>query len=253
MISPSIAYKHYHSARMRFLKPALVDYFIATLSSHLGPVLREKLADGLLELIDQYLPPLSRLKPGQILWRALDKDTRADSRYPKYVPVILTLVDDTDIQALEKGTSVANRRRHTIARLYREAYQQGGLLSTRDVALLLWQDGTSVSKQRIHYEQTHQCILPHTGALHDVGSTVTHKRQIVEKVVFEKKDPAAVARECHHSQRAVDKYLRDYQRVTMAYNLQQDLTFVHQVTGIAPHVIKQYLEIQKNGSSNTKK
>ena len=251
MISPSFAYKHYHSARMRFLKPALEDYFIATLSSHLGPVLREKLADGLLELIDQYLPPLSRLKPGQVLWRALDKRTRADSRQPKFVPVILTLVDDSDIQALEKDTSVVSRRRHTIARLYRQAYKQGGLLSTRDVALLLWKDGTSVSKQRIHYEQTHQCILPHTGALHDVGSTVTHKRQIVEKVIFEKKDPMAVARECHHSQRAVDKYLKDYQRVISAYTIRPDINFVKQVTGIAPHVVKQYLEIHKNGSSNS--
>jgi len=253
MISPSFAYKRYHSARMRFLKPALEDYFVATLSSHLGPVLREKLADGLLELMDQYLPPLSRLKPGQMLWRALDKRTRADSRQPKFVPVILTLVDDSDIQMLESETPVASQRPHAIARLYRQAYEQGGLLSTRDVALLLWQGEASVSKQRIKYELMHQCILPHTGALHDMGSTVTHKRQIVEKVVFEKKDPVAVARECHHSQRAVDKYLKDYQRVITAHDSKPDVDFIHRVTGIAPHVIKQYLEIQKHGTSTTHK
>jgi len=83
------------------------------------------------------LPPLSRLKPGQMLWRALDKRTRADSRQPKFVPVILTLVDDSDIQMLESATPVASQRPHAIARLYRQAYEQGGLLSTRDVALLL--------------------------------------------------------------------------------------------------------------------
>ena len=86
-----------------------------------------------------------------------------------------------------------------------------------------------------------------------MGSTVTHKRQIVEKVVFEKKDPVAVARGCHHSQRAVDKYLKDYQRVITAHDSKPDVDFIHRVTGIAPHVIKQYLEIQKHGTSTTHK
>ena len=99
------------------------------------------------------LPPLSRLKPGQMLWRALDKRTRADSRQPKFVPVILTLVDDSDIQMLENETPVASQRPHAIARLCRQAHEQGGLLSTRDVALLLWQGEASVSKQRIKFSE----------------------------------------------------------------------------------------------------
>ena len=63
----------------------------------------------------------------------------------------------------------------------------------------------------------------------------------------------AVARECHHSQRAVDKYLKDYQRVITAHDSKPDVDFIHRVTGIAPHVIKQYLEIQKHGTSTTHK
>ena len=86
-----------------------------------------------------------------------------------------------------------------------------------------------------------------------MGSTVTHKRQIVEKVVFEKKDPVAVARECHHSQRAVDNYLKDYQRVVTAYAFKPNITFIHKVTVIAPHVIKQYLEIQNHGLPDIEK
>ena len=41
-----------------------------------------------------------------------------------------------------------------------------------------------------------------------MGSCISHKTAIVRKVVLEKKDPADVARECNHSQRAVDHYLK---------------------------------------------
>jgi len=80
-----------------------------------------------------------------------------------------------------------------------------------------------------------------------VGSTVTHKRQIVEKVIFAKKDPASAAKECHHSRRAMDTYLKDYQRVATAYELKPEINFIHDVTGLAPHVINRYLEILKLG------
>ena len=82
----------------------------------------------------------------------------------------------------------------------------------------------------------HNCILPHTGALHDMGSTISHKKTIVQKVVFEKKDPADVARECNHTQRAVDNYLKDYNRVKTAYKYKRDIDFIHNVTGIAKYV-----------------
>ena len=76
-----------------------------------------------------------------------------------------------------------------------------------------------------------------------MGSCISHKGTIVRKVVAEKKDPADVAQECRHSQRAVDCYLKDYHRVKTAYEHKQNLDYIHMVTGIAKHVVKEYVEI----------
>ena len=99
---------------------------------------------------------------------------------------------------------------------------------------------------RLQYEKEHDCLLPHTGLLHDMGSCISHKKTIIRKVIVEKKDPFDVARECNHSQRAVDRYLKDFYRVKTAYRQNKDKNYVHIVTGIAKHVVKQYIEIINN-------
>jgi hypothetical protein len=130
-----------------------------------------------------------------------------------------------------------------IARMIQEAYHQGGILSSRDLGLITLRQPSATSSIRRHFEHHHNCTLPHTGALHDMGSTVSHKAIIVRKVVLEKKDPAAVARESNHSQRAVDRYLKDYHRVKTLHSLKYDVEFIHLATQIAKHVIVQYLNI----------
>ena len=76
-----------------------------------------------------------------------------------------------------------------------------------------------------------------------MGSCVTHKGLVVRKAILEKKDPAQVARECNHSQAAVDRYLKDYHRIKTLYDLGQDIDFIHLATEVAKHVIKQYIAL----------
>ena len=211
-----------------------------------GPIIREKLADELIRLFEQQSPPITRLQPGQLLWNALDKNTRGDSPVRRFTPVVLSLVTPTDIEQLEQGTKPSVIAQHTVARMMHEAYQQGGILSTRDVALIMHRYTGAVSKLRIQYENDQHCILPHTGALHDMGSTISHKAAIIHKVIIQKKDPTLVAKECNHSQQAVDRYLKDYNRVKIIHQYTPDSDFIHQVTGIAKHVVKQYINIIKN-------
>ena len=109
--------------------------------------------------------------------------------------------------------------------MIREAYQQGAVLSTRDLSLLLVSGAAYLSQLRIEYEKEHKTILPHTGVIHDMGTTLTHKRIIIYKHVVEKKDPSIVARETNHSQLAVDKYLKDYNRVKTLVNDKKMLIF----------------------------
>ena len=211
-----------------------------------GPVVRENIAEALINLFNSLCPESSKLKPGQIIWNALDKRTRADSKNRRYKPVILSLITDDDVSLFEKGNSVSTTRKNVMARMIREAYQQGGVLSTRDLSLLLVSSSSYLSQLRIEYEKEHKTILPHTGVIHDMGTTLTHKRIIIYKHVVEKKDPSIVARETNHSQPAVDRYLKDFYRVKTLVNDNKDINFIHHTTNIARPVIKQYLQIINN-------
>jgi hypothetical protein len=243
MIPKSSRVKHYQSAQERFLKPALKNFFATEFPRLFGPVMRENLAEALLQLMAQVHPERQRLQPGQILWNALDKHTRGDSPKRKYVPVVLSLVTEDDVKLMASGACRTTVTKQAIARIVREAYQQGGILSMRDVALLTLRTDSYVSVLRKRYEKEHDTILPHTGVLHDMGSCISHKSVIVRKVILEKKDPADVARETAHSQKAVDRYLNDYHRVKSVYDYHQDAQYIHLVTGIAKHVVKEYVEI----------
>ena len=246
MIAKSDNVKHYSAAKERFLKPVIMNFFRNEFPKFFGPILREKLADELISLFNKNSPEIKRIKPGQLLWNALDKNTRGDSPNRKFVPVVLSIVTQEDIKQLEDGIRPPVIAKNTIARIINEAYQQGGILSTRDIALLTLRNIEYASRMRIEYENEHQIILPHTGALHDMGSTLTHKVAIIYKVVVQKKDPSVAARETRHSQKAVDRYLKDYYRVKTVYEQNTDISFIHMATGISKHVVIQYINFIRN-------
>lgn len=243
MIPKPTSEKKYSSAHDRFLKPSIMNFFERECPSLGGPIIRENITDALIDILNAYCPESSRLKPGQVIWTALDKRTRADSPKRRYKPVILSLVTDEDVSMFENGSSIALIRQNVIARMMREAIQQGGILSTRDLSLLLISNSSHLSHLRIEYENEHQTTLPHTGSLHDMGTTITHKRMIIYKYVVERKDPSIVSRETNHSQLAVDKYIKDYNRVKTLVNDDKNADFIHHTTNISRPVIKQYLQI----------
>jgi len=243
MIKRPVSHNRYNSAQDRFLKAAISNFFAREFPKFFGPVMREKLADELIGLMLALYSEKNRLQHGQMLWNALDKTTRATSHRRSYVPVVLSLVTTQDIKQLAQGAPMTQIARHAIARIIREAYHQGGILSTRDIGLLTLRDPSTVSAIRIAYEKEHHCSLPHTGLLHDIGSGLSHKAVIIRKIMIEKKDPADVARETNHSQKAVDRYLNDYHRVRTAYAHKSDIDYVHMVTNLSKNLIKQYVEI----------
>jgi len=243
MIRKPDGVRKYRPAHNRFLKPAIANFFEREFSGHFGPIVRENIAEELVNLFDSLCPETARLKPGQMLWNALDRHTRADSPKRKYKPVILTVVDKSDIEMFEKAKPVPEIRKQVVARMMKEAYKQNGLLSTRDLSLILTIDASYLSKIRAEYEEENQTVLPHTGTIHDMGSTVTHKKQIVHKHVVQKKDPKKVAYETNHSQLAVDRYIKDFYRVKTLVDDGKDIDYINLATNISKHVIVQYQQI----------
>jgi len=150
------------------------------------------------------------------------------------------------LELLEKGAKSSEMKQNVIARIINEAYQQGGILSMRDIGLMLVTHSTNISKERIRYEKKKRIVLPHTGVLHDMGSSITHKYQIVYKYVIEKKDPVKIAWETNHSPAAVDRYLKDFNRVKTLIYENKNIDYINLVTNIAKPVIKQYQQLIDN-------
>jgi len=235
--------KRYKSAEKRFLKSVIKQFFLKEFPKYFGPKIAEKIAQEIIDIFQKLNPDTSKIQPGQILWNALDKNTPASSAKAKFVPVILTLVNQDDIEKYVRGDKVSDITKYAFARMIREAYDQGGILSMRDLGLLTLRNVSWVCQTRIEYEKEHQVILPHAGALHDMGSCLTHKEQIIYKVIVEKKDPTVVATQTNHSQRAVDRYLQNYHRVITVYKDNNDVNYIHFITKIAKNVIYQYINI----------
>jgi len=200
------------------LKASLAGFFEQEFLKLFGPVMRAKMAKEIIDLVDQQLPAKEHLRPGQALWNVVSIHTRPDHPRCELVPVILTLVDPSDVQALTQEIPKSQIVSKAVARLTQEAYQQGALLSMRDISLLLWRTNSEISRRKLAWEALHDQILPHVGSLQDFGSCVSHKSKIVRKVIVEKKDPLKVAQETRHSQRAVDRSLKDYHRVRTVLN-----------------------------------
>lgn len=243
MSLPAPDQRHYPSARKRLLQAAVAHFFEEQFPKLFGPDIRDRIAEHLLELIEGQLPSASHLRSGQCLWNAVAIETRADSPSLRLIPVILTLVHEDDIAQLVAGASPLAVRQTAVARVLEEAYEQGALLSMRDLGLLTWQQATQMTTARRAWEAQHQSQLPHTGSHQDMGSCLTHKVVIVVKVFYEHRDPRQVALETKHSQHAVDRYLKDFHRVRTCYQQRPDPEFVAQVTGMSKHLVRQYIDI----------
>lgn len=242
MISKPKSVKMYRSAHDRFLKPMVVNFLVHELR-YLGPVTAANVADELIRIFEENVPPKDRLKHGQMLWNALDKNTRGDSPKRKYKAVVLSVVTDDEVALFEQNKPIKEIRKQVVARIIKEAYEQGGILSTRDAGLIISHYDTAASAARTQYEKETQRVLPHPGVLHDMGSTVTHKNIIVYKYVVEKKATNIIALETNHSQRAVDHYIGDFNRVKTLIEDNKNTEFIHMATKIAKPVIQQYQAI----------
>lgn len=243
MLPISSASKHYSSAHKRFLKPAIENFFKTEFTKSFGPNVRSFIADELIKIFQENNRDINSIKPGQVLWNAVHKDTRADWDNMKLVPVILTLVNNDDISKLENGLKIPEHRQNVVARMLEEAYSQNALLSMRDVGLLLSINDSYATINRKKYEEKHNILLPHPGNLQDMGSCITHKYQIIYKCVVEKKDPIIAAKETNHTVMAVDRYLKDFNRVKTLYLDDKDENYIHLVTKLSLYLIAQYVRI----------
>ena len=86
--------------------------------------------------------------------------------------------------------------------------------------------------------------MPYRGTIHDLGPTVTHKRDIV-RLKLQKMSTPEIARSTKHSEEAVDRYINDYERVTRISEIfkAEDIAFI---TNLSISLVNEYLDLKKD-------
>ena len=101
------------------------------------------------------------LSTGEIAYEAVAAEEPAGKhiRLTRKVTVRLKLIDfNTDLEALV-NYGLAGLRRHRLARLSRQAYDQGALLSYEDIAMLLTTSPATVKRDVQHLRRQGQFIM----------------------------------------------------------------------------------------------
>jgi hypothetical protein len=182
-----------------------------------GPRIQGLCAAMLLEVVSEYVRPLEHLRHGQVLWTAVHRDHPLGRHQriaeSELVPVVLDLSLPEDIQGRLDRLPPRELLERKAVRLCRQAYQQNGLLSNCDLAELLSVGDPRIAQVLGDHERRTGEPVPRRATLHDVGTSLTHKRIICYKRYAEGKPADQVARETYHSIESVDRYLSQYDRV----------------------------------------
>lgn len=164
---------------------------------------------------DTYLRNMNKdqRRPGQILKHivAVGEPAGKPLRQCRLVQVRLTVDDEEDVELLRKGVSEV--RMNNILRLTREAYEQGGLLSQEDLAVLLGSDRSTISGD-VKSLRSLGLEVPTRGYMQDIGTGTSHKRKAVE-TYLEGFELSEIRRRLYDSPRGVARYLDDFARIVL--------------------------------------
>lgn len=225
-----------------------VRSFILKEFPHLGgPMIVDLFVKKLNSLVEEFYPPLKHLKMGQLLWFAVAREEKhsygKSMDKTRIVPVVLTLVSPQDVGRLKEGVSLVEIRKEVKARLYREAYEQGGVLTEPDLSVILWASLATVSKHTLAYEEENGCVLPRRGTVHDIGRSVSHKSLICKKRRLDGKSTSEVARETDHTNESVDRYTLSLDRVEFCTKIGLSVETASFVTGLSKNLVIEYRDV----------
>jgi DNA-binding CsgD family transcriptional regulator len=207
----------YEPLRAKNLKNALAHVIGRDFPRIGGDRIRQLCAEMILDVVSAHLRPCEHLRHGQALWLGIDIDdppTRGRRTADTHlIPVVLDVSTDEDIQARLDRVPVLERRRRKAIRLCEQAYHQGALLSSSDLAELMSGEASQLSSILTSHERKTGKVVPRRATVHDLGCGVTHKRIICWKRYAEGKASDQIARETYHTVEAVDRYLGQFDRV----------------------------------------
>ena len=99
--------------------------------------------------------------------------------------------------------------------VFKQADEQGGCLTNAEMAILLKISAPTVSNYVRTWEAEHDTLIPRRGTIHDLGPSLTHKKQIIRRLFLEGKSVQETQRETFHSPEAIHRYIQTFRQVLL--------------------------------------
>jgi len=245
----------YGPAEQKTFAGALAAFLENEFPQLAGGKTRQMLVQHIQEMIRLYYPRAEIMEPGQIQWTTVHKDEKAS--YGKRIgstrltSVRLDLVRMQDVTDRKNGKKLREMKKEAVARIFEQSYAQDGCMTNAEVGVLLKTSPSTVSKYAREWEQEHECLLPRRGTIHDLGPTLTHKKQIIEKLFLEGKAVGQVQRETNHSPQAIHRYIMAFKQVLLCQQKGMSVPETAFAVRMGPKLVHEYRAlIEKFANTN---
>ncbi|MDY0130891.1 MAG: DUF1670 domain-containing protein [Methanosarcina vacuolata] len=227
------------------LKGSVLDLIQRDYQFIAGDKIQEMFASDLVEVVRKSYTEPWKLEVGQILWYGVKVSEKPNygknSKKTPLTPIVLTLISEEDLEMKKAAYSDREIMETKIARIFKEAYEQGALLTHSDIAYLLHVSTGIVSKQAKEYMQRTGEILPTRGIIQDIGRAITHKR-IILKLYRKGYQTPDIARMTNHTEEACDRYIKAYKKVEKLSKTMKSEE-IAQILGMGISLVEEYIRI----------
>lgn len=211
-----------------------------------GDKIQDMFVQDLLKELNRHFKDGTKMDAGQTVWWAVHKDETPGRNKTientRIVPVVLTIASQDDLKLRLDGYSAREIRRYRVARLLKEAYEQGGVLNQADVSQLIGVSTGTIGKDIKEYQLEHNVVLPYRGTIHDMGPTLTHKRIIIQQFLRNIPTPE-IAHKTDHSEEACDRYIKAFKKVRKLYKDGMPAENIASELEMSKSLVREYIAI----------
>lgn len=234
--------------KKRSLPDLLVRKFLTEYGYDHGPVIARAIVEDILSTVERCCP--EQIAPKTVVWLAVRREwngRRKGLEVTDLVPIELRVVTEKEIELLMKPALRRERKARRafnqarFARWCFDAFEQGGVLTLLDLSLISGLSEHYIGELLREYEAETAKVVPTRGTVHDIGSSVTHKAEVIRRWL-RKESPVRIAHTMRHSQEAVDRYIADFQKARLLAQ-KFPVADLPSLTGLSASVVQQYIAL----------
>ncbi len=183
------------------------------------------------------------LSTGQIAYEAVAAHEPAGKhiRLTRKVTVKVKLIDfNSDLEALA-SYGLAGLRRHRLARITKEAYDQDALFSYEDLAMILTTSPSTIRRD-VQYLRRQGKFIMTRGTKHDMGPGLSHKTIILD-LYFKGYTFSEIERQTNHSEISVKRYLMDFVQIASLYQQDFSKNQIRLIAKRSDRLVREYIQL----------